>query len=441
MDDSLDRFLKPIRGFLNTEKTAGIILMISALLAIIWSNTPWSDSYFHLWEYELGINLGEFGIKKSLHHWINDGLMAMFFFVIGLELKREIIGGELSDPRKAILPLAAAVGGMAFPAGMYLFFNSNSAGSHGWGIPMATDIAFALGIVSLLGNRVPFSLKIFLTALAIADDLGAVLVIAFFYSSDISGMSLIGGAVFLIVLLGGNYLGIRNTYFYGIIGIGGLWLAFLMSGVHATIAGVLAAITIPARTKINELEFMDRLEKQIEKFHQIPPNDVTLLEPEQYKVVSRITTLASAAVTPLQNLEHQLHPLVAYLVMPLFAFANAGIVINAEIFNASFFQGVSMGVLVGLVFGKFLGITGVCWIMVKLKFVKLSDDWRWGHIFGVALLAGIGFTMSLFITMLAFSDAQLIAQAKAGIFLASLISGVAGYFVLKRASIPKPLVP
>ena len=256
--------------------------MISALAAIIWSNSPWSESYFHLWEHELSINLGEFGIQKTLHHWINDGLMAMFFFVIGLELKREIIGGELSDTRKAIFPLAAAVGGMLFPAGIYWLFNSDGAAGNGWGIPMATDIAFALGIVSLLGNRVPLSIKIFLTALAIADDLGAVLVIAFFYSSDISGTSLIAGAVFLGILFGGNYLGIRSSYFYGIIGIGGVWLAFLMSGVHATIAGVLTAAAIPARTKINELRFINLLERQIRKFNEIPPNDVTLLEPEQY---------------------------------------------------------------------------------------------------------------------------------------------------------------
>lgn len=214
-----------------------------------------------------------------------------------------------------------------------------------------------------------------------------------------------------------------------------------MSGVHATIAGVLAAIAIPARTKIDEVKFIDLLENQIKKFHQIPPNDVSLLEPEQYTVISKITSLTKAATTPLQDLEHQLHPWVTYLVMPLFAFANAGIEINADVFNVSFFQGVSMGVLVGLVLGKFLGVTTVCWIMVKLKLAELPSDWRWGHVYGAALLVGIGFTMSLFITMLAFSDAYLIAEAKAGIFLASVISGVAGYFVLKRATIPTPLVP
>jgi len=422
---------------MHAESTAGVVLLLAALAAIIWSNSPWSGSYFHLWDHELAISVGEYGIKKTLHHWINDGLMAMFFFVVGLELKREIIAGELSNIRKAILPLTAAIGGMVFPALIFILFNPTGVAGNGWGIPMATDIAFALGIVSLLGKGVPLSLKIFLTALAIADDLGAVLVIAFFYTSDISIMSLGVGAIFLIVLLVSNYLGVRSTLFYCLVGIAGLWLAFLMSGIHATIAGVLAAMAIPARTKIDERKFVDRLETQLKRFHAIAPNDVTLLEPEQHEIIARIIRLAKAAITPLQDLEHQLHPWVAYLVMPLFAFANAGIQLNAEVFNATFFQGVSMGVLTGLVVGKFFGVVGVCWVMIKLRLASLPRDWNWGHLCGVALLAGIGFTMSLFITTLAFTDAGLITEAKAGIFIASIISGTAGYIVLKKVSTPK----
>lgn len=438
VENRIDRFLKPVEGFIHAESTAGILLLFSALAAIIWSNSPWSESYLHLWEHELSINIGGYGISNTIHHWINDGLMAMFFFVVGLELKREVIAGELSDIRKAMLPLAAAVGGMLFPALIFLVFNSQGEAANGWGIPMATDIAFALGIVSLLGKRVPFSLKIFLTALAIADDLGAVLVIAFFYTSDISVMSLVAGALFMIILIAGNYLGVRQTLFYGLIGIGGVWLAFLMSGVHATIAGVLAALAIPARTKIDEIKFVDRLESQIREFHNVEPNDVSLLEPEQYMIISRISRLTKAAITPLQNLEHQLHPWVAYLVMPLFAFANAGIELNADMFSTNFFQGISMGVLIGLVAGKFLGVVVVCWVMVKLRIAKLPDNWRWAHLYGVALLAGIGFTMSLFITTLAFNDSGMIAEAKIGIFLASIISGTAGYLVLKRVSTREP---
>ena len=436
-EERIDRFLRPVEGFMHAESTAGVVLLLAALAAIIWSNSPWSGSYFHLWDHELAISVGEYGIKKTLHHWINDGLMAMFFFVVGLELKREIIAGELSNIRKAILPLTAAIGGMVFPALIFILFNPTGVAGNGWGIPMATDIAFALGIVSLLGKGVPLSLKIFLTALAIADDLGAVLVIAFFYTSDISIMSLGVGAIFLIVLLVSNYLGVRSTLFYCLVGIAGLWLAFLMSGIHATIAGVLAAMAIPARTKIDERKFVDRLETQLKRFHAIAPNDVTLLEPEQHEIIARIIRLAKAAITPLQDLEHQLHPWVAYLVMPLFAFANAGIQLNAEVFNATFFQGVSMGVLTGLVVGKFFGVAGVCWVMIKLRLASLSEGWNWGHLCGVALLAGIGFTMSLFITTLAFTDAGLITEAKAGIFIASIISGTAGYIVLKKVSTPK----
>jgi NhaA family Na+:H+ antiporter len=436
--ERIDRFLKPVHGFMHGETTAGIILMISALTAIVWSNSPWSESYFHLWEHELGISIGSYSIEKSLHHWINDGLMALFFFVVGLELKREIIAGELSDIRKAILPLSAAVGGMLFPALIFLLFNRQGMESSGWGIPMATDIAFALGILSLLGKRVPLSVKVFLVALAIADDLGAVLVIAFFYTSEISIVNLSIGILFLGILITGNYLGIRSSLFYGLIGIAGVWLAFLMSGVHATIAGVLTAAAIPARTRIDEAGFVKRLDELTQEFHVIPPNDVTLLEPEQYNVVEKIGRLAKAANTPLQDLEHQLHPWVAFLIMPLFAFSNAGIQLSTEVLGTTFFEGVSMGVLTGLVVGKFLGVLFVSWIIVRLKIASLPEGWRWGHLCGIALLSGIGFTMSLFVSSLAYTDVSFIIEAKVGIFVASIISGVSGYLVIRRMTIPGP---
>ncbi len=429
----IDKILKPIDRYIHAESTGGILLLLSAFIAIVWANSPWSDTYVHLWEYQLSITIGEWSVRNDLHHWINDGLMSMFFFVIGLELKREIMAGELSDIKKAMLPLIAAIGGMIFPALIYIIFNPDGVENNGWGIPMATDIAFALGIISLLGKQVPVSLKVFLTALAITDDLGAVLVIALFYTSEISLSSLGSGAVFLLILWGANYIGIRKTLFFGIIGIGGVWLAFLLSGVHATIAGVLAALAIPARAKIDEKKFVSILEKQMQEFHAIPPNDVALLEPAQYRVIENIHKLTDEAGTPLQKLEHQLHPWVAYLIMPLFALANAGIVLDASLFNSTFFQGISLGVLTGLVIGKFIGVVGLSWLMVKLKLASLPVGMGWRHLCGLGLLAGVGFTMSLFISTLAFPDPLFVTKAKIGIFIASIISGTAGFFVLRSA--------
>jgi NhaA family Na+:H+ antiporter len=432
--DNIDTVLKPIQRFLRNESTAGILLLVSALIAVLWANSPWSDSYMHLWENEVSLQVGSYEIGNTLHHWINDGLMAMFFFVVGLELKREIMAGELSDIRKAMLPLSAAVGGMIVPAVIYILFNTSGERNDGWGIPMATDIAFALGVMSLLGKRVPLTLKVFLTALAIADDLGAVLVIAFFYTSDISLLSLGIGALFIAILIGANYIGVRSTLFYGLVGIGGVWLAFLLSGVHATIAGVLAAVAIPARTKINEPQFINVLEKEIEEFHEIPPNDLTLLEPAQYKVIENIHSLTKAAGTPLQRLESQLHPWVSFIVMPLFALANAGVVLHGDRIGEMFSNTITLGVLAGLSVGKFLGVVGFCWAATKFGIATLPEGINWRQIAGVGCLAGVGFTMSLFITTLAFEDAAFVDNAKLGIFAASIISGVAGYIVLRIAS-------
>jgi NhaA family Na+:H+ antiporter len=440
--EKIDKILKPVERYLHNESTGGILLFASALVAMIWANSPWSDSYFHLWEHELSLRISEYEIGNDLHHWINDGLMAMFFFVIGLELKREIMAGELSDLRKAMLPLGAAVGGMVVPALIYIIINPSGPENNGWGIPMATDIAFAMGIISLLGKRVPITLKIFLTALAIADDLGAVLVIAFFYTSDISLMSLGFGALFLMILIGANYLGVRSTLFYGLIGIGGVWLAFLLSGVHATIAGVVAAIAIPARTKINEQKFIEVLEEKLKEFHTIPPNDVTLLEPAQYRVIENINRLTKAAGTPLQKLESQLHPWVSFVIMPLFALANAGVVLSGDIIANIFSSTITLGVLLGLMIGKFSGVVLFSWLMIKFKFSAMPEGMSWGQLMGLSCLAGVGFTMSLFVTTLAFKNNGFVDDSKIGILAASLIAGVAGYVVLRKTSVtPAPLEP
>lgn len=402
---------------------------------MIISNSPWADAYHSWWEHEFSILFAGYGLSKSLHHWINDGLMAMFFFVIGLELKREVVGGELASPRNAILPLAAAVGGMLVPACIFILFNPTSPAQDGWGIPMATDIAFALGILSILGKRVPLSIKIFLTALAIIDDLGAVLVIALFYTSDISMFNLVTGAVFLALLVAGNYAGVRSTWFYALIGIGGLWFAFLMSGVHATVAGVLAALAIPARNKIDEVAFSARLRKYVDEFERIPPNDSTLLEAEQRHVVEKIELLTKAADTPLQRLEHALHPVVLFIIMPIFAFSNAGVSLGGLSFQ-EFVHPVTLGVFFGLLAGKFLGVVGMSWICIKLKWAELPSDVTFRHVIGVGFFAGIGFTMSLFITNLAFSSPELVVHAKFGILAASFVAGLVGFLFLKKV-LPK----
>jgi NhaA family Na+:H+ antiporter len=342
------------------------------------------------------------------------------------------MAGELSKPKDAVLPILAALGGMAVPALLYLLWNSTGETSNGWGIPMATDIAFALGILYLLGDRVPVSLKVFLTALAITDDLGAVMVIAFFYTSDISTISLLMGSVFLIVLVLANISGVRNTIFYGIVGIGGLWLAFLLSGIHATIAGVIAALTIPANVKIGDKNFVKKMNDLTNEFENSTPNNVTLVTPEQLYILDRIKQYSKAAMTPLQRLEHVMHPLVGFVVMPIFALANAGITFSDNFFD-NLSSNISMGVIFGLALGKFIGIVGFSKILIRLKLATLPEGVNWRQMYGAAMLAGIGFTMSLFITDLAFVDSAYILQAKIGIFVASLLCGIGGYLTLRKA--------
>ena len=442
MTDSINKqpvdtwIIDPMKRFMSNSTTSGIILFSSALLALILANSPWASDFHHIWEIKFSIGFGKYEISKSLHHWINDGLMAIFFFVVGLELKREIISGELSNPKKAILPMAAAVGGMVFPAVIYLLFNNSGTISNGWGIPMATDIAFALGVLYLLGDKVPISVKIFLTALAIADDIGAVLVIAFFYTSDINFMSLAVGALFLIILITGNIIGVRNTMFYAIIGIGGLWMAFLMSGVHATIAAVLAAFTIPANVRISEITFMAKGEILLNKFRKSKPNNKPTVTNDQLHIFDEMHGLLKKASTPLQRLEHRLHPLVAFIIMPVFALCNAGVSISGD-FGSLMSSSITLGVFFGLLLGKIVGIIATVFILLKLKVAKLPDDMNKKHIIGIGFLGAIGFTMSLFVSELAFTDADFINKAKIGVISASVLASIAGFYVMKLASIKK----
>lgn len=423
--------LSPLQKFINKSTTSGLLLFVSAIAALLLANIPaTAEMYHHWWETIFTLSFGSFTISQDLHHWINDGLMSIFFFVVGLELKREIMAGELSNPRDARLPIIAAIGGMVFPALIYAALNANCYGSKGWGIPMATDIAFALGILYLLGDKVPLSLKVFLTALAIADDLGAVLVIAFFYSSDISISSLMYGLFFLIILIIANYAGVRKSLFYGIVGIGGLWLAFLLSGVHATIAGVLAALTIPANTKVNENKYLQEIKLLTKKFEAAHPNNNPLVTKEQYGVLEEIMHYSRAALTPLQRLEHGIQPFVSFVVMPLFAFANAGITLGGNLAE-SLMSNVALGVTLGLLLGKIFGILFTSALAVKFKFASLPSGTNFKMLTGAAILASVGFTMSLFITELAFSDPQHVLQAKLGVLLASVIGGITGYFYLR----------
>ncbi|MET7258668.1 Na+/H+ antiporter NhaA [Dyadobacter fermentans] len=425
----IDRLLKPVHRFIHQEFTGGIILFVSVVVALVWVNSPFSESYHHLWETELSIGLGKGAFKHPLHVWINDGLMALFFFVIGLELKREFMAGELSTVKKASLPMGAALGGMLVPALIYGIINVNQPSISGWGIPMATDIAFALGLLSLAGKHIPAPVKVFLSALAVADDLGAVLVIAFFYTAQISFAYLALAAIFLTALVAANFLGVRSTLIYLILGVI-VWACFLFSGVHATIAGVLVAFSIPARTKIRESEYIDQIKDYTDQFERAIPLHGPLMTAQQHHIIERIKTVSQDAETPLQKIEHGLHPWVAFLIMPVFALANSGMHIGSNFF-ASLVNPVSLGVIAGLVVGKLIGVFSFTWLMVRLRVSRLPAQTTWKHIFGVALLAGVGFTMSLFITGLAFTDPIHVDSARYGILLASIISGCAGILYLR----------
>ena len=383
--------IKAIQDFLKLEAASGIILMFAAIAAMILANSPLSPWYDLLLDVPVVVAVGSLEIAKPLLLWINDGLMALFFFLVGLELKREFIEGDLSQPGQVTLPAIGAVGGMLVPALCYVAFNYDDADAiNGWAIPTATDIAFALGILSVIGSKIPLQLKVFLTSLAIFDDLGAIIIIAIFYTDQLSVMSLVVSAVVFTILFTLNKKGVTNTspyIFWGVV----LWIAVLKSGVHATLAGVALAFFIPMKGKEGE-------------------------------------------VSPLKSLEHNLHTMVAFIILPIFAFANAGISF-AGIGVADVVSPVPLGIILGLVVGKQIGVFGFCFIAIKLGFAKLPTNVNWQLLYGVALLCGVGFTMSLFIGSLAFEQGtgNLIFQDRLGIVIGSLISGVLGYFVIKSA--------
>jgi len=403
--------------------------MVCALAALVLANSPWADAYFDIWQTIVTVGAGSFAISKPLLLWINDGLMAIFFFVVGLEIKREVLVGELSSAKQMALPLAAALGGMVVPALLYLTLNAGTPTSSGWGIPMATDIAFALGVLALLGTRAPLALKIFLTALAIVDDLGAVLVIAFFYTSKLSLTALgVAGVVFLI-LMAMNRARVQRTAVYVVLGII-LWVAFLKSGVHATIAGVLLAMTIPARRRIDAPVFYERVKAMMVEFAEDLKPGRTEPTTDQRDAIQTIEVACEAVETPLARMEHALHGWVAFGIMPIFALANAGVALSGDL-GAMLTSSVSLGIILGLFFGKQIGVLFFSWLAIKLGWAERPAGVTWRQLYGVSLLTGIGFTMSLFIANLAFVDAAVLDAAKVGIFAASLIAGVAGWAMLR----------
>ncbi len=421
--------------FVHSEVMGSILLLACTIVALVWANSPWAESYFDFLHKSVGVSWGEATFSLSLHHWINDGLMVVFFFVVGLEIKRELVVGELSSFGKAALPVMAAIGGMVVPAVLFIVVATGGEGARGWGIPMATDIAFALGVLAIFGTRAPLGLKVFLTALAIADDLGAVAVIAIFYTESIDVMALIVAAVLLALIFAAIRAGIRRRGVLYLLIIG-FWLAVFSSGIHATVAGILVAMLIPVRPRVDPEEFIDGTEARLERIKQMEVSaDSLLSDREQLNIVEGIHRCSKDALPTGLVLEHFLHPIQVWLILPLFALANAGVEIGGDLM-AVLADPLALGIIVGLVIGKPLGISFFSWLAVKSGRGALPEGVTWGQIAGAGCLAGIGFTMSLFITDLAFDNESLIATAKVGIIAASLVSGIIGYVLLSK-TLPK----
>lgn len=432
----LAQLRQTLSEFVPLEVAGSLVLLAATLIALFWANSPWAATYERLWHLDIGLHIGEFHFDQSLLHWVNDGLMALFFFVVGLEIKRELLVGELSSLRKALLPMMGALGGMVMPALLYAALNRSGPYLHGWGIPMATDIAFAVGVLALLGSRVPPSLKIFLTALAIVDDIGAILVIAFFYTSQIFWGWLGLAALLLVVLVGFNLARIQSPLPYAFIGAV-IWFAVLVSGIHATVAGVLIALTIPAKAKLEPLAFVQWGRKLLDTIETLEVPGAHVLESDDQQVVARsLQRSAQEIQAPLQRLNYALHPLTTFGIIPLFALANAGVTLPPENVFVLLWQPVSLGVVVGLVLGKQLGITLFAWLAVKLGWADLPEAVSWPQLYGVSWLGGIGFTMSLFISGLAFREPEPLAHAKLAILIASLVAGVVGFLFIYLVNRP-----
>lgn len=431
-EQTFHRLKTPLEEFIQYDASSGLVLMGCAILALILANSPLAATYQHILHTAIGVSIGKAVLSHTLHHWINDGLMALFFFLVGLEIKREILVGELASARQAILPIGAAVGGMLLPALLYAALNIGETGAAGWAIPMATDIAFALGVVTLLGKRVPRTLSAFLLALAIVDDLGAIIVIALFYTSAINWNMLMVAAALFVLLLGCNGAGIRRPLPYFLLG-GLLWLALLHSGIHATLAGVLTALTVPASARCSPSQSIAILSRLLNKFDKVRrPGQPIIGNDKASHVLQALDKGITNMASPLQRLEHRLHPWSAFGIIPLFAFVNTGIPLQPTDMLDALRHPVTLGVILGLVVGKSAGVFLAVWLLKVTGISTLPVGLNLKHMVGVALLAGIGFTMSIFIGELAFpGQVDLLLKAKTGILAASLFTGICGFFWLR----------
>ncbi len=411
------RLIRPLVDFLHTEAAGGVALVIATMVALVWANSAWDASYNDLWATHLAVSFGDWEIDLDLRQWVNDGLMALFFFVVGLEIKRELVEGELRDRRRAMLPVCAALGGMLVPALIYAAFNAGGPGSEGWGIPMATDIAIAVGVLSLLGSRASPSLKLFVLALAIVDDIGAIVVIAVFYTDDIEGAAVLVAVGLAVAVAVMRRSGVRSTAAYAVAGVL-FWFALHESGIHATLAGVALGLMTPTQP-IRHPELIDVAE---------------LADVSSYQAARQTATAAREAVSVVEWLEHLLHPWTSFVVVPLFALANAGIPLSRATVGDALTSSVAGGIVVGLVVGKAVGITGATWLATRLRIARLPEDATWSGIVGVSALAGIGFTVSIFITGLAFGGDPLADQAKVAILAASLLAAAIGSTLIVTAA-------
>lgn len=430
-EKSFDRVLTPLEQFIHRQTTSGALLMICAVVALVLANSPLHEAYEKLLHKPISIGFSTAVFSLSIHHWINELLMTLFFIIIGLELKRELLVGELSTPQQALLPAMAAIGGMVVPAAAYIVLNPSGHAANGWGIPMATDIAFAIGALSLMGNRIPKSLITFLIALAIVDDLGAVAVIALFYTDALNYTALAYVGLFTAILISFNLGGIRHGLPYAMIGLL-LWAAMLASGIHATIAGIIIAFATPLRPKFDPALFIDKVRDLTEKMEHAIADNPDIIHNNRFRsLVNSLGDGVHLVQAPAQRAEHGFHVPVAYLVIPIFALANAGIPIDFADFGSYLAHPISLGVLAGLLIGKPLGIAGFTWVTVKLGWASLPEGLNMRHVVGVGLLGGIGFTMSIFIADLGFVDyPEDLLFAKTGIIAASALAGLGGAAIL-----------
>lgn len=433
LEKKLEEIIPPFQRFTHDQTTGSILLIICTLAALIIANSPLDGSYESLLLSETGLVFGDWSLKMSLRHWINDGLMSLFFFVLGLEIKRELLVGELKGARRSLPMIAAALGGMLMPAVIFLAFTAGTPLIHGWGIPMATDTAFAVGVLALLRKHVPAGLTVFLTALAIIDDLGAILVIAVFYTETLNLLFLVTAALLLALLIVLNAAGVRRPGVYFLAG-GMVWLAVLGSGIHATVAGVLVALTVPARPKCGPRWFVNQTHELADEFAHMEQKSARPLlgEKAQHAVAERVQDTVEKATTPLQRWERYLETPVALLVLPLFALANAGIPLSLQELSGLGSNPLALGIFLGLVLGKGAGITLMTWLSVRLGLGQLSKGVQMRHISGIGMLGGMGFTMSIFITNLGFAaEPATLVTAKAAILFASLVAGTAGFLWLR----------